>query len=164
MRITTKTGDKGMTSLYDGQRVSKADPRIELLGELDELNARVGFCKALTESKKTYETIQEQLMRVMTIVATPGKNVSEKDSEYLDQSIAMMEERIKEKSSTGNFTFTLPGQSMEDAALHLARTATRTCERKWISMKQTTPSPSSIGIYLNRLSDYFYALTLPDSE
>ena len=69
MIITTKTGDHGTTSLYTGDRVEKDDMRIELNGEMDELNALLGLCKAQSGQQEPFETVQRQLTDVMTIVA-----------------------------------------------------------------------------------------------
>ena len=69
MNITTKKGDQGSTSLYDGTRVPKDDARIELNGQLDELNALLGLCKAATGQSQPYETVQRELMLLMAVVA-----------------------------------------------------------------------------------------------
>ena len=78
--ITTKRGDKGQTSLRDGSRVSKDDARVELNGELDELNALLGLCKAQTGLQQPFEDIQLQLMDFMTVIAD---NCTEPDAERI---------------------------------------------------------------------------------
>ena len=78
--ITTKRGDKGQTSLRDGSRVSKDDVRVELNGEVDELNALLGLCKAQSGQQKPFEDIQLQLMDFMAVIAD---NRTEPDAERI---------------------------------------------------------------------------------
>lgn len=162
MKITTKTGDGGMTSLYDGTRVAKDDLRIELNGQIDELNAALGLCKALdAEHRRTYELIQQNLMVLMGIIANPSLPPRAADLQQLRQTTEVMEGII---SAIGmaekGFNFVLPGKSTADAALHLARTKCRTCERRLITLARQAALPDELRVYLNRLSDYLFALTL----
>ena len=181
MSITTKGGDKGMTSLYDGTRVSKDDARIELNGELDELSAYLGLCKATTHQSEPYSSIQRELMIVMAMVAGKGSStriVSEKTQEQehqqvasLDAAIVKMEAFIHEQTDGKRFDFVLPGRDIADASLHIARTKARTAERLWVAMNKEMSQQNEveiddndslviIGKYLNRLSDYLWCLTI----
>ncbi len=181
MSITTKGGDKGMTSLYDGTRVSKDDARIELNGELDELSAYLGLCKATTHQSEPYSSIQRELMIVMAMVAGKGSStriVSEKIQEQehqqvasLDAAIVKMETFIHEQTDGKRFDFVLPGRDIADASLHIARTKARTAERLWVAMNKEMSQQNEvefddndslviIGRYLNRLSDYLWCLTI----
>lgn len=159
MIITTKTGDHGSTSLYTGERVEKDDLRIELNGEMDELNALLGLCKAQSGQQEPFETLQRQLTDVMTIVASNGK--AEEDTLLaLQQSVDKMEAHIAEVGRHRRFTFLLPGRNVADATLHLARAKARTCERRFVTLNRQMSFPEVVRIYLNRLSDYLFSLIL----
>lgn len=190
--ITTKTGDRGETSLYDGTRVSKDDARIELNGELDELNALLGLCKATAGQTEPYETVQRELMTVMAIVAEGYRHPAKADElaqrqNELMAAVERMEAEIRERTVGRRFSFVLPGRDPLDAALHMARTKTRTCERRLVSIirMEQTSSPkvpastkqsshaahhssheislqpyTTLQTYLNRLSDFLFCLTV----
>lgn len=152
--ITTKKGDQGQTSLYDGTRVDKDDLRIEVNGQLDELNGLLGMCKALSGAPEPYETLQRELMLLMAAVAGRHDGLA-----TLQQAVSRMEAFIAEATRNIPFGFVLPGTSPLDAALHIARAKTRTCERRLVSLHCTAAQPSVLLVYLNRLSDYLFALT-----
>ena len=169
--ITTKKGDGGETSLYDGTRVSKDDARIELNGELDELNAMLGLCKAVTQQAEPFEQKQKELMTVMGVVANGYQSSLGKDalSETLDtilKAINVMEDDIKRETYGKKFNFVLPGRDLADAALHLARTKARTCERRLVTLSNINSTDeqqyqwSVLKKYLNRLSDYLFCLSI----
>lgn len=141
--------------MCDGMRVPKDDVRIELNGELDELNALLGMCKAATGQHDTFERLQREVMRVMAVIARSGKDDS---IATFEQSIADMERHISERTGGGKFDFVLPGKDMADVAIHLARTKARTCERRFVSLNREQTYPAVIGRYLNRLSDYLFSL------
>ncbi|MGI6243758.1 MAG: ATP:cob(I)alamin adenosyltransferase [Prevotella sp.] len=167
--ITTKRGDRGETSLYDGTRVNKDDARIELNGELDELNAMLGLCKAVTQQLEPYEQIQKELMIVMGIVANGYQARSDADAltralHTLLVAIDRMEAYIKRETEGKKFNFVMPGRNLPDAALHLARTKTRTCERRLVTLSHLEGADKQqeewtvLKKYLNRLSDYLFCL------
>lgn len=169
--ITTKKGDGGETSLYDGTRVSKDDARVELNGELDELNVLLGLCKAVTQQADPFEQKQKELMTVMGIVANGCQSGPEKDalSEALDmlvEATGVMEEDIRCGTQGKKFNFVLPGKDLADAALHLARTKTRTCERRLVTLSNIENADGQqykwtvLKKYLNRLSDYLFCLCI----
>lgn len=133
MKIYTKTGDKGKTSLASGKRVFKNDPRIEAYGNLDELNSLIGIVRALKISKKT-DGILEKIQRD---IFSP-----EKDTVFLEKSIDEISASLPPLRN-----FILPTGSLAGSFLHLARAVCRRAERKLI------PSP-----YLNRLSDLLFVL------
>lgn len=157
MLITTKTGDNGTTSLYNGLRVDKDDARIELNGEIDELNALLGLCKVSTGNKEPFENIQRQLMNIMTIVANDGLATPEK-LDSLQQHIDYMEQQITQAGKGKHFDFVLPGRNMTDATIHMARAKARTCERRMVTLGKAVELPSLLLVYLNRLSDFLFAL------
>ena len=141
--ITTKRGDKGQTSLRDGSRVSKDDARVELNGELDELNALLGLCKAQTGLQKPFERIA-----------------------CLTEATLSMEQTINDFSAGYCFHFVLPGIDMADAVLHLTRAKVRTCERRLSTLQRHQPVPEALSKYINRLSDFMFCLIeqRPDAQ
>lgn len=158
-KITTKTGDNGTTGLCNGERVSKDDARIELNGTLDELNAWLGLVKVEDHEwdEEAYDAIQQQLMRIMGIVA--GFH-SDDDKASLQASVDKMESYIDAHRDAAPFAFVRPGTSRMNALLHIARTKARTCERRYVTLAATAPYPAEIGVYLNRLSDYLFVKAL----
>ncbi|KIL49722.1 cob(I)yrinic acid a,c-diamide adenosyltransferase [Jeotgalibacillus soli] len=177
MRIYTRTGDKGQTSLIGG-RVDKDNIRVEAYGTIDEVNSFVG--KAATELDpalftdilQDLEAIQHELFDVGGDLA----NVSSKREWKLDEkAIDHLEERIDQimDEAPALERFILPGGSPAGASLHIARTTTRRAERLVVSLAKADESlPAAPQKYLNRLSDYFFAcarvvnarLGIPDVE
>lgn len=157
MKITTKTGDNGQTSLYDGTQVAKDDPRVELMGEVDELCALLGLCKATGGEDEPYATLQQQLKDFMAIIA---RNEDKKKLSRLGKAIVEMEAYINKVGEGLTFQFELPGKSALDALLHLSRAKARTCERRFATVLQSEPYPLVLQVYLNRLSDYLFALII----
>lgn len=153
--------------------------RIEVNGEIDHLNACLGLCKATLDLPEPFESIQRELMTIMAYVAQGNaaggddgrpKELVARLTAMLATAISRMEEYIRESADGSPFGFVLPGKSMSDAVLHLARTQTRTCERRWVTLKSKLvgedggASPalevaSQIGVYLNRLSDFLFCMS-----
>jgi cob(I)alamin adenosyltransferase len=174
MKIYTKTGDKGVTSLYDGNRVSKTSYVFDVLGEIDELSSRLGIVCAL--DKEDYITdqlriIQRKLQDINSILAT-FETQKRKLPEILDTDIKFLEDNIDMFSSNTPTlkNFILPGVTIPDSHLHLCRSQTRKIERmlwkftgdcKIQSENKTIYRPSGLDEnilkYFNRLSDYFFA-------
>jgi len=160
MSVYTKTGDKGNTSLFDGSRVSKTNPRINLLGNLDELNSHVGvLISNLKDSNSNYAyllNIQNTLFNIGSEIADPKI----KEDSYKDYSkkTVQIEENIDnlDKNLEPLRNFILPGGSKESAYAHICRTVTRRCERLFFEIEEN--NNTTIGNYLNRLSDYFFVL------
>jgi cob(I)alamin adenosyltransferase len=167
MKIYTKTGDKGETSLFTGQRVSKTDPFIEALGSVDECNSALGTALAslphtpeMNEIRQQLETIQHALFDVGAALATPltraGKSKLEKtrfdqeEIEELEKWIDKMEGELPPLKE-----FILPGGHPAGAALHLARSICRRAERNAIPLNEDVSE--TVLIYLNRLSDYLFS-------
>lgn len=161
MKIYTKTGDWGDTSLLTGQRISKDDIRVEAYGTVDELSSVLGLARALTVDKKTQGIIweiQNRLFVVAAELASEGetgydgkigphdvKNVELKIDE-LDNQLPLLDE------------FILPGDTPGSAALHVARTVARRTERLIVRLNREKSLNSDLLIYLNRLSDLFFIL------
>ncbi len=162
VKIYTKKGDDGQTSLRQGLRVSKDDIRIETNGEIDELNSIIGVVTALLgencKQKEELQEIQTHLMRIMSVIAMPAGNPV--DDLSLVKATEQLEHRIDELSGDKKFHFVLPGGTLLSACLHLARSKTRTCERRLWALNRSYPIDINIPKYINRLSDYFFALAL----
>ena len=158
-RIYTKTGDKGQTSLGDGNRVSKTSPRVEAYGTVDELNSFVGFAinYSFEELTKDLKRIQNDLFDIGADLCIPQKNDQENlrvvatQVEWLEKSIDIMNEQLSPLES-----FVLPGGSKLSSSLHICRTVCRRAERETIKLNNDEEVNSNIIIYLNRLSDWFF--------
>ncbi|MFC7372317.1 cob(I)yrinic acid a,c-diamide adenosyltransferase [Fictibacillus iocasae] len=160
MKIYTKTGDKGQTSLIYGERVAKNDLRVEAYGTCDEANSMIGLgVSTLPENEWTMSLIAV-LQRVQTVLfhvgaelATPhGKKVSwvleEKEIAFLEETIDQWQSDLKPLQQ-----FILPGGAAPASALHTARTIARRAERIAVSVENVNPLVLS---YLNRLSDFLF--------
>lgn len=162
MKIYTKTGDKGMTSLVYGTRIPKNDLRVEAYGTCDEANSAIGLALSfilneqkseIIEVKGAFHRIQTVLFHVGAELATPeGKEVkwklSEKDIKDLEKMIDSWDEELPPLKN-----FILPGGHPAGAAFHSARTVVRRAERYAVSINGTNPLVLS---YLNRLSDLLF--------
>lgn len=163
--ITTKRGDTGTTSLGDGTRVDKDNQRIELNGELDELSACLGLCKAASGQAEPFATVQHELMGLMALVAKPSLPLSPADEAHVAEAVARMEHEIDRRCQSAEpFAFVLPGSDLTDAALHMARAKARTCERRMVALAKVETIPPVMLTYLNRLSDYLFALAIGRKE
>jgi cob(I)alamin adenosyltransferase len=165
MKIYTKTGDKGETSLLGGERIPKDDLRIECNGLIDELNSIIGI--TLNEIKCTELTlvlhkIQNQLFDLAADLAAPGtienkklkiKRIDSRYYEYLEKEIDHFDSKLPELKN-----FILPGGSKGASYLHVARTFCRSAERKIVTLKKSVDIGGNIIIYLNRLSDLFFVI------
>ena len=160
MKIYTKTGDKGQTSLVGGTRVPKTHIRIEAYGTVDELNAWLGALrddKATLEWKKEIVQIQEKLFTIGSNLALekPGKfNIpvlEEQDIVNLENWIDKMEEGLEPMRN-----FILPGGHPAVSACHIARTVCRRAEREVLRMAEEHEVDEKIIRYLNRLSDLVF--------
>ncbi|MBQ8804066.1 MAG: cob(I)yrinic acid a,c-diamide adenosyltransferase [Tyzzerella sp.] len=158
MKIYTKKGDRGKTSLINEVEVSKADERIELLGTIDELNSYIGFAKVILSDdlKKELSAIQKELMFIMAGVAdtdNPMYQVDEEDIHALEEKIDNIENSFEREKK-----LILYGGCEVSARLDLARVAARKAERIfWKIQKEYNLDLYAIQ-YMNRLSDYLYIL------
>lgn len=162
--IYTKSGDQGITGLRDGQRVPKDDPRIEVNGEIDELNSLLGMVRASFQPVRPDEDgirkIQLMLMDMMSWIATLPSSCSPDFHQDLDNLTKTLEQRMDELSAKGNFQFVVPGDIPAKAILHVARSRTRTVERRLWSLNRTYPINPGILRFFNRLSDYLFVLSV----
>jgi cob(I)alamin adenosyltransferase len=155
--ITTKGGDKGTTSLGNGERVPKDHPRVELYGTLDECQASIGVARATSCAGEIAEEllrIENQLGNVMGYLALyPG--LEEPTPEPLES----LMERVKRVTGE-TMRFVRPGDTLPGAALHMARTIARRAERTAVKLYREGQITESTYAYINRLSDAIYALAL----
>lgn len=156
MKIYTRTGDRGETSLFGGTRVSKDDPRIEAYGTVDELNAFIGAARASrpdSQIDSQLAAVQSDLFDVGAQLASPGSSrfsgVTEARITELENGIDAMEQQLAPLTS-----FILPGGSDAAAQLHVARTVCRRAERLVVALGDD--SAAKTITYLNRLSDYLF--------
>jgi cob(I)alamin adenosyltransferase len=163
-RIYTRTGDEGETGLFGGGRVPKSHLRVAAYGELDELNATLGWALTRLESEdlaSRLTTIQRDLFALGAHLATPAGAPSRKHLPELPHGRpaefeAWMDEVEGELGALA--WFILPGGSEGGAALHLARTVCRRAERAVVALARTDEVDPAIVIYLNRLSDLLFEL------
>lgn len=163
MKIYTKTGDTGTTSLFGGKRVSKADLRIDAYGTVDELNSYIGLLRDQPVNQKRKEIlieIQGRLFTIGSILATePGNtkvkipSLSEQDIQFLEKEIDAMDVLLPPMRF-----FVLPGGHESISFGHVARTVCRRAERLTIALDQTEKTDPLVIKYLNRLSDYLFML------
>jgi cob(I)alamin adenosyltransferase len=164
VRIYTKTGDKGETSLIGGTRLPKHHIRIEAYGNVDELNSYLGCVRDHISSEFKRELlidIQENLFTIGSLLAAdPEKNkmelpmIDEKDVLLLEQEIDLMEERLPVMKN-----FILPGGHPAISFCHIARCVCRRAERSVLKLAQNEKVDPLIYKYLNRLSDYLFVLS-----
>lgn len=166
MKIYTRTGDAGDTGLFGGGRVTKNHPRVEAYGDVDELNASIGFARAIEQMPRIDEVlvpIQRDLFAIGALLATPDR---EKMRQHLEKA-RVDEERITELEHAIDEgdreleplkSFIVPGGSPKAAALHVARTVCRRAERRVVALGETEEIPGLVVIYLNRLSDLLFTL------
>jgi len=168
LKIFTRTGDAGDTGLFGGGRVPKNNPRVEAYGDVDELNAAIGFARSIEQMPRVDEVlvpIQRDLFAIGALLATPDR---EKMRQHLqkarvdDDRIAQLERAIDDgdRELEPLRSFIVPGGTPKAAALHVARTVCRRAERRVVSLGEsgTDDIPAVVVIYLNRLSDLLFTL------
>ena len=165
-RIYTRTGDKGLTSLYGGQRIPKHKVRLDVVGTLDELNAVLGL--ALSEIKR--KDIGGPLTEVQNLLFNIGAEVAEgstRAKKMIDDSlrvnpmhVATLERWIDafEQNVPPLTAFILPGGSQAGARLHFARAICRRAERRLSELSEKEGANPASLMYLNRLSDFLFVL------
>lgn len=163
MKIYTKTGDKGYTSLIGGTRVPKHHVRIETYGTVDELNSYMGIIRdqeITPEQKDMLKEIQDRLFTIGSSLASDPEKSKMKipdlhtsDIELLEQQIDKMNEDLPELRH-----FILPGGDQAVSFCHIARCVCRRAERICVNLAEISSVDEQVIIYLNRLSDYLFVL------
>ena len=164
MKIYTKTGDIGETSLFGGRRVLKSELQIESYGTVDELNSWIGLIRDVTNNVDTRDLLKEIQDRLFTIgsmlaadsekQAAKAPDLHESDIEHLEKAIDDMDNRLEPLRH-----FVLPGGHVYVSYCHIARTVCRRAERLVVALHQTTEIHPLVIKYLNRLSDYLFTLS-----
>ncbi|HLD85954.1 MAG TPA: cob(I)yrinic acid a,c-diamide adenosyltransferase [Patescibacteria group bacterium] len=162
MKIYTKTGDGGESSLYGGSRLPKSDLRFEAYGTIDELNAALGVALAQVGAVE----YQEELSRVQAdlfslgaeLALSPGQELKARpigavETTALERRLDELQAKLPELKN-----FILPGGTSLGAALHHARTVARRAERTLVRLSAATKIRPELLAYLNRLSDYLFVL------
>ncbi len=170
MKIYTKTGDKGSTSLFGGNRVAKHHIRIDAYGTTDELNSWLGLLRDQDiddHYKNNLIKIQENLFTLGAILATPSEKlflkngkkrlniqwIDEEHIKFLEQEIDLMDNSLPPMTH-----FVLPGGHTTVSFCHIARTICRRAERNVSHLNENEPVDMLVMQYLNRLSDYLFVL------
>ena len=163
MRIYTKTGDTGETSLYGGQRVAKDATQIQVVGEIDELNAYLGLAKSTNDNLQINEVlqrIQHELFNLGAELGTPNDLHHTLNFRIAHQQVSQLEIDIDtlENELPPIRQFILPGGTFSSSVFHLARTVCRRCERRVVALSKDQPVSLETFQYLNRLSDLLFVL------
>ncbi len=172
MKIYTGSGDRGKTSLFSGERVLKSHPRIEVCGDIDELNSFLGALIAAVPGEES--KLKEEIRRIQThllligawLSTTPGSPVQASIETISDTQIASIEDAIDrmEKSLPELKDFILPGGHMAAAWAHVARAVSRRVERHMVRLfseagaADVSDANSQALVFINRLSDYLFEL------
>lgn len=164
MKVYTKTGDKGETSLFGGSRVSKGHLRIKAYGTVDELNSYMGLLRDLSSCSlrgKEIERIQDRLFTLGALLATEKESAIKRlpklkasDIDFLERAIDEMESGLEPIK-----TFVLPGGHPTVSHCHIARCVCRRSERLCVELSEEVEVAEIIIKYLNRLSDYLFVLS-----
>lgn len=166
MKIYTRTGDQGQTSLLSGQRVRKSDLRVETYGMLDELNSWIGYARSLNadpEVEAALSHLQPLIHVLCSDIAAPtdvpgsefsGPRINSGEDAMLEREIDLMTADLSHLTN-----FILPGGTPPAAILHLARTVCRRTERRLVELNFAEGSVNPHALrFLNRLSDYLFTL------
>lgn len=157
MKIYTKTGDEGLTSLIGGHRVSKNNSRLEAYGTLDELSSFIGVLINRLSDEEDIDfliSIQNDLFILGTDLATIGKTVTQVFAEKIESEIDKIQPTLPELCC-----FVLPRGSEGAVFAHVCRTICRRAERRIVTLSETEEINAEILQYINRLSDYFFLLS-----
>ncbi|MBI2077059.1 MAG: cob(I)yrinic acid a,c-diamide adenosyltransferase [Euryarchaeota archaeon] len=164
MRIYTRGGDEGKTSLFDGTRVSKADLRVEVYGTIDELNSHLSLCRVASQAaavRAVLERVQNELFTCGADFATPTSSAKASKRLTAKHVEALEKDSDRFFGEVGNPQgFVLPGETEEGARLHVARTVCRRAERLAVSLSSRDPLNPDAVRYLNRLSSLLYSLAV----
>ncbi len=162
MKIYTRTGDSGQTSLVGGKRVSKTHPRLEAYGTVDELSSHLGLLSSLLTDhhhRQTILTIQQTLFSLSALLATEPESkwqpepLSPSHTEKLEAEIDHLQQQLPALHS-----FIIPGGSQAACQAHVCRTVCRRAERCILALTEEIEVSADVLRYVNRLSDYLFVL------
>ena len=163
MKIYTKTGDKGYTSLIGGTRVPKYHLRIETYGTVDELNSYIGLIgdQDISQNHKTFlKEVQDRLFTIGSSLASDPERSRMQIPDLHDEDIAKLEQEMDEMTAVLPELkhFILPGGNTAASYCHIARCVCRRAERLTVQLSSESPVDERITVYLNRLSDFLFTL------
>ena len=164
MKVYTRTGDKGTTSLVGGTRIAKDDTRLEAYGTVDELNSWLGLIEASSaipfEAHSTLQAAMNRLFDIGSALATEADSTWQPDP-FPPSATKALEDAIDSLEATlpRHNRFILPGGHPDSAKANIARTVARRAERRIITLAATVDVDSEIIKYINRLSDYLFVLS-----
>lgn len=164
MKVYTKGGDKGKTSLIGGKRVNKGNKRVEAYGTTDEINSQVGLSICEVKELKNSQELVAELTEVQNYLFDCGTDLANVSNEMpfiiTSEHIKWLEDRIDEHTEKlpKIERFILPGGNKASCQLHVARTITRRAERAVASLIEEEEIPTDAFKFLNRLSDYFFVV------
>lgn len=163
-KVTTGTGDTGYTGLLGEKRVPKYDPRPDTFGTIDEATSALGLARATAQDTKVKDliyTVQQELYLLMGELATPPENYEQMGLRMTVEHVQLleqMEEELKREVEIPN-KFIIPGDTLDGAALDLARTIIRRAERMAVRLLHDgVIQNTEVVRYLNRLSDFIFIL------
>lgn len=161
MKIYTKTGDKGETSLFGGKRVMKDHLQVDAYGTIDELISYLGLLASYTinaEYEPILKEIQDRLFTIGSHLAADPEKSKLKKPDLHEEDVTLLEDKIDEWNEFLEPLkyFILPGGHKEVAFAHIARTVCRRAERNVVTLDQEIPQPVLVLEYLNRLSDFLF--------
>lgn len=161
MKIYTKTGDDGTTALFDGSRVRKDNERVDLYGDIDELNGILGLAHSFiinADLRKALQQVQKDLFALGAKLANPNEKKQKEKADFDENKVIWLENNIDEMEKALNpmKSFILPGGSSSSSCLHFARCVCRRGERKLVHFATKEDVDDLYIKYLNRLSDYLF--------
>ncbi len=159
MKIYTKTGDKGQTSLYGGKRITKSAMRVEAYGTVDELNSIIGIAMSYmrdTAIQTALIGIQNDLFAIGSSLANPSVQQQSKLIRKVDDFEVMIDTMTKKLPQLRHFI--LPGGSNSGSYLHYSRTVCRRAERRIVELANSEHLDGDILVYMNRLSDLLFTM------
>ena len=167
MKIYTKNGDKGKTSLIGGRKVSKHDLQVEAYGSIDELNSFMGLLKDYSKNDEINQVLFKVQLKLFTIgsilaqentspnsVILEKLNISAKDTNFIESQIDKLEKKLPKLSK-----FIIPGGHKLVSYCHVSRSICRRAERKITKLSDSVKLDSNILPYINRLSDFLFVLS-----
>lgn len=164
MKIYTRHGDHGQTTLLGGQRVSKTNARVKTYGAVDELQSHLGVARAALDLKTFADIVlglQQHLLMACAQLAAPGSSAQYLKVQIGSAEIHWLEKTIDSLTASHGLPsgFVLPGHDAASAAMHVARTVCRRCERLIVMLcEQSEEDLAQLCIYFNRLSDLLFSL------
>lgn len=163
MKVYTRKGDSGETGLYGGSRISKNSIKVDTYGNIDESAAFIGAARALVKDKKVKDIlykIQEKFLVIGAYLASDKNGISKLKEKIEVSDVENLEKIMDEysKNLLPLYKFIIPGENIESAALHVARTVVRRSERKIVALKERDEVASEILKYVNRVSDILFVL------